>query len=52
MAEKKNRRLDGFRAFLLIYALIFLALLPALLRPLWNYLAEYEQSGPDKAMER
>lgn len=52
MANKKNRRLDGFRAFLLIYALIFLALLPALLRPLWNYLAEYEQSGPDRAMER
>ena len=52
MAKQKKRRLDGFRAFLLIYALIFLALLPALLRPLWNYLAEYEQSGPDRAMER
>ena len=53
MAEKKKRsRLGGFRAFLLIYALIFLALLPALLRPLWNYLAAYEESGPDKAMER
>lgn len=52
MAEKKKRRLGGFRAFLLIYALLFLALLPALLRPLWNYLAAYEESGPDKAMER
>ena len=51
MAEKKKRG-KGFRAFLLIYALLFLALLPALLRPLWNYLAAYEVSGPDKAMER
>lgn len=52
MTEKKKNKWGGFRAFLLIYALIFLALLPAFLRPLWNYLAAYEESGPDKAMER
>ncbi len=52
MAERKKRRGSAFGKGMLIYALVFLALLPALLRPLWNYLAEYEESGPDKAMER
>ncbi len=51
MAEKRNRR-RSFGWVMLLYALVFLALLPALLRPLWRYLAAYEQSGPDKAMER
>ncbi len=51
MTEKRNRR-RSFGWVMLLYALAFLALLPALLRPLWNYLAAYEQSGPDKAMER
>lgn len=52
MTERRNRRTGSFGRGMLIYALIVLALLPALLRPLWNYLAAYEQSGPDRAMER
>ena len=52
MTERKKARRGAFWQVMLIYALVFLALLPALLRPLWNYLAAYEQSGPDRAMER
>ena len=52
MTEKKKRRRAAFAKAMLLYALLFAALLLALLRPLWKYLAAYEESGPDKAMER
>ena len=50
MAKTKSR--GSFGRAMLIYALVFLALLPAFLRPLWRFLAEYEESGPEKAMQR
>lgn len=52
MADRKRRRRSNFGRGMLIYALVFLIALGALLRPLWNYLAAYEESGPDKAMQR
>ena len=52
MTDKRKRRRGVFAKAMLIYALLFAALLLALLRPLWKYLAAYEESGPDKAMER
>ena len=52
MAERRKVRKNGFWLAMLLYALVFLVLLLAALRPLWRYLAAYEESGPDKAMER
>ncbi len=52
MAKTKKQKGNSFGKVMLIYALLVLALLPAFLRPLWRYLAAYEESGPDKAMER
>ncbi len=51
MATHKRRKSRAFGLGMLIYALVFLVLLLALLRPLWNYLAAYEDSGPDKAVQ-
>lgn len=51
MADRK-RRGNGFVLGMLVYALAFLSLLLILLRPLWHYLAAYEDSAPDKAMDR
>ncbi|MBR5342835.1 MAG: hypothetical protein IK149_02925 [Oscillospiraceae bacterium] len=52
MADRKRSRRSRFGLGMLLYALIFIVLLIALLRPLWGYLAAYEESGPDKAMQR
>lgn len=48
---KRTKKRGAFFKGMLIYALVVIALLPAGLRPLWRYLAAYEESGADKAME-
>lgn len=52
MAKGKQTRTGRFALGMLIYALIVVVLLLAGLRPLWSYLVAYEDSGPEKAMDR
>ena len=52
MTEKKKTPLHGIAGGMLLYALVFFALLIGASRPLWKYLAAYEDSGANKAMDR
>lgn len=47
--EKSSRRFAGV---MLVYALLVAALTLAAVRPFWNYLKAYEESGSNKAMDR
>lgn len=52
MTKKTGAALRGIGGVMLLYALVFFALLLGAIRPLWQYLAAYEDSGANKAMDR
>ena len=52
MTDQRNKRSGTFAGVMLIYALLVIALILAAMRPFWDYLAAYEESGSGKAMDR